>query len=77
MRSRGGAPSRDEAQGRLKKNFDKLDTNRDGFLDRSELRKALEEGFKEKKKLDEEPDFAGLREIPAFKELLNREPRVL
>jgi tetratricopeptide (TPR) repeat protein len=41
------------------------------------LRKALEEGFKEKKKLDEEPDFAGLRDIPAFKELLNREPRVL
>jgi len=41
------------------------------------LRKALEEGFKEKKKLDEEPDFAGLRDNPAFKELLSREPRVL
>jgi tetratricopeptide (TPR) repeat protein len=41
------------------------------------LRKSLEEGFKEKKKLDEEPDFAGLREIPEFKELLAREQRVL
>src|SRR5260370_4062801 len=28
------------------------------------LRKALEEGFKEKKKLNEDPEFAGLRELP-------------
>ena len=34
------------------------------------LRKALEEGLKEKKKLNEEPEFAGLRELPEFKELL-------
>ncbi len=41
------------------------------------LRKALEEGFKEKKKLEEEPDFAGLHDMPEFKDLLTREPRVL
>jgi tetratricopeptide (TPR) repeat protein len=41
------------------------------------LRKSLEEGFKEKKKLEDEPDFAGLRENPEFKELLTREQRVL
>jgi tetratricopeptide (TPR) repeat protein len=41
------------------------------------LRKALEEGFKEKKKLVEEPAFAGLRELPEFKLLLTLEPRVL
>ena len=41
------------------------------------LRKALEEGLKEKKKLNEEPEFAGLRELPEFKQLLTLEPRVL
>jgi tetratricopeptide (TPR) repeat protein len=41
------------------------------------LRKALEEGYKEKKKLDEEPDFAGLKDLPDFQKLLAREPRVL
>jgi tetratricopeptide (TPR) repeat protein len=41
------------------------------------LRKALEEGFKEKKQLDEVPEFAGLKELPEFKQLLTREPRVL
>ncbi len=41
------------------------------------LRKSLEEGYKEKKKLEEEPDFAGLRESPEFKELLTKEQRVL
>jgi hypothetical protein len=41
------------------------------------LRKALEEGFKEKKTLDQEPDFATLKDLPEFKELLAREPRVL
>lgn len=41
------------------------------------LRKSLEEGFKEKKKLEEEADFAALREMPEFKELLAREQRVL
>jgi tetratricopeptide (TPR) repeat protein len=41
------------------------------------LRKALEEGFKERKKLTEEPAFANLRELPEFKQLLTLEPRVL
>jgi tetratricopeptide (TPR) repeat protein len=41
------------------------------------LRKSLEEGFKEKKKIEEESDFAALRELPEFKELLAKEQRVL
>ena len=41
------------------------------------LRKALEEGFKERKKLDTDPAFASLRELPEFKLLLALEPRVL
>ena len=41
------------------------------------LRKALEEGYKERKKLPDDPAFAGLRETPEFKELLALEPRVL
>jgi len=40
------------------------------------LRKALEEGFREKK-LGEEPEFAGMKELPEFKQLLTLEPRVL
>jgi hypothetical protein len=41
------------------------------------IRKALEEGFKEKKKLMEDPEFESLRELPEFKELMALEPRVL
>jgi len=41
------------------------------------IRKALEEGFKEKKKLMEDPEFETLRELPEFKEILALEPRVL
>jgi tetratricopeptide (TPR) repeat protein len=41
------------------------------------LRKALEEGLKEKKRLEDEPDFAGLRDLPDFQKLLTSEPRVL
>ena len=41
------------------------------------IRKALEEGFSERKKFLEEPEFATLRDTPEFKELLGREPRVL
>ena len=40
------------------------------------IRKALEEGFKDKKKL-EDPEFDKLRELPEFKEILALEPRVL
>ncbi len=50
-----------------------------GMNDRALLyiRKALEEGFKERKKFEEEPEFAGLKDLPEFKQLLAMEPRVL
>jgi len=41
------------------------------------LRKSLEEGLKDKAKMTEAPEFAGLRETDEFKELLTLEPRVL
>lgn len=41
------------------------------------IRKALEEGFKEKKKFEEDPAFAALKDLPEFKELMASEPRVL
>jgi tetratricopeptide (TPR) repeat protein len=41
------------------------------------LRKALEEGFKDKKKIEEDPDFQAMRDLPEFKEVLALEPRVL
>ncbi len=41
------------------------------------LRKALEEGFKDKKKLETDPEFHAMRELPEFKQLLTVEPRVL
>ena len=41
------------------------------------VRKALEEGFKDKKKFEEDPEFEALRNLPEFKDLLTVEPRVL
>jgi len=41
------------------------------------LRRALEEGFKDKDKLQQAPEFAELRETREFQELLTLEPRVL
>ncbi len=41
------------------------------------IRKALEEGFTDKKKLNQDPEFAALRDLPEFQELLALEPRVL
>jgi tetratricopeptide (TPR) repeat protein len=41
------------------------------------IRKALEEGFKERKKIEEDPAFAMMKELPAFKELMASDPRVL
>ncbi len=41
------------------------------------MRKCLEEGFKDKKKFREEPEFATVRNTQEFKELLALEPRVL
>jgi tetratricopeptide (TPR) repeat protein len=41
------------------------------------LRKALEEGYKNKKKLEDEADFASLKDLPDFQTLLTSQPRVL
>jgi tetratricopeptide (TPR) repeat protein len=41
------------------------------------LRKALEEGFKEKDKLQQAKEFTALRETQEFKDLMTLEPRVL
>ncbi len=41
------------------------------------IRRALEEGFKQRQKFLEEPEFAGLQELPEFKELMALQPRVL
>lgn len=41
------------------------------------LRKALEEGFKDKQKMADDPDFAKIKDMPEFKQLLALEPRVL
>jgi tetratricopeptide (TPR) repeat protein len=41
------------------------------------IRKALEEGFTERKKFMEESEFTNLRDLPEFKELMTLEPRVL
>jgi tetratricopeptide (TPR) repeat protein len=41
------------------------------------LRMSLEEGLKERSKLAEEPEFASLRELPEFQELLTLQPHVL
>jgi tetratricopeptide (TPR) repeat protein len=40
-------------------------------------RKALEEGFRERNKFQEEPEFAALQELQEFKDLLAMEHRVL
>jgi tetratricopeptide (TPR) repeat protein len=40
------------------------------------MRKSIEEGFKEKKKFLEDAEFAHLRELPEFKEILAMESRV-
>jgi tetratricopeptide (TPR) repeat protein len=41
------------------------------------LRKALEEGFKEKEKLQQAKEFSALRETQEYKDLMTLEPRVL
>jgi tetratricopeptide (TPR) repeat protein len=41
------------------------------------IRKSLEEGFKERKRYLEEPEFAGLKDNPEFQRLMAQEPRVL
>ena len=41
------------------------------------LRKALEEGFRDKEKLQQAPEFAALRGTDEFQDLMKLEPRVL
>jgi tetratricopeptide (TPR) repeat protein len=41
------------------------------------LRMAFEEGFNERQKVMEEPEFAALRELEEFKQLMASQPRVL
>ena len=41
------------------------------------VRKAIEEGFKERKKFQEDPEFAQMQTLPEFQQLLALEPRVL
>ena len=41
------------------------------------IRKALEEGLTDRKKMMEDPEFVSLRKLPEFQELLTMEPRVL
>ena len=41
------------------------------------VRKALEEGFKERNKLNKDPEFEALRNTKEFQDLLTLEPRVL
>ena len=41
------------------------------------IRKALEEGFKERKKFTDDPEFAGLQKDPEFQKLMAIEPKVL
>jgi len=41
------------------------------------IRKALEEGFKERNRFLEEPEFASVRDLPEFKDLMALQPRVL
>lgn len=41
------------------------------------MRMALEEGFKERKRFVEDPEFANMQELPEFKELLALQPRIL
>ena len=50
-----------------------------GTFDRALLymRKAIEEGFTERQKFREDPDFAKMRDNDEFKSLLELEPRVL
>jgi tetratricopeptide (TPR) repeat protein len=41
------------------------------------IRKSLEEGFKERNKFQQEPEFAALQDDPEFKKLMATEPKVL
>lgn len=50
-----------------------------GLVDRSlqSMRQSIEEGFKDRKKFEEDPEFAKMRDLPEFKEIMALQPRVL
>jgi len=52
---------------------------RSGAFDRAiqYIRKSLEQGFRDRKKFRDDPDFAGLQKLPEFQEVMKSEPRVL
>ena len=58
----------------LARTYAKAGRNADAII---YIRKALEEGFKEREKFTQEPEFAGLRDDPEFKQLMATEPKVL
>jgi tetratricopeptide (TPR) repeat protein len=58
----------------LAKTYAKAGRNADAIV---YIRKALEEGFKEREKFTQDPEFAGLRDDPEFKQLMATEPKVL
>lgn len=41
------------------------------------IRKSIEEGFKERKKFIDDPEFAGLQKDPEFQKIMTAEPKVL
>jgi tetratricopeptide (TPR) repeat protein len=58
----------------LAKTYAKAGMNEQALL---YMRRSLEEGFKEKSKYVEEPEFAELRKLPEFEVIIKLEPRVL
>jgi tetratricopeptide (TPR) repeat protein len=80
-RSNGGSIVQDRSVGDrakyhyyLAKSYAKAGRNADALI---YIRKALEEGFKERKKFEEEPEFAGLKDEPEFKQLMAMELKTL
>jgi tetratricopeptide (TPR) repeat protein len=41
------------------------------------IRRSLEDGFKERQKYLEDPEFAGMKDLPEFQQLMKMEIRVL
>jgi tetratricopeptide (TPR) repeat protein len=58
----------------MAKNYAKAGRNEQAL---NYIRKALEEGFKERKKFTEEPEFSQLQKDPEFQKLMATEPKVL
>jgi tetratricopeptide (TPR) repeat protein len=58
----------------MAKNYAKAGRNEQAL---NYIRKALEEGFKERKKFTEEPEFSQLQSDPEFQKLMATEPKVL